>query len=299
MCLLFIPTILLIVVGIYYVSVKGVVKLLIRIQELGNEYRKKRLQTLADKEDLKRRMELAPKSIDEAKKQKEAEIPRWYERLYVFSTHHYIASALIASIIAAVLFSVIVLVFDCIHPECCYMRQYVTDNERVVLAFVGILATFVVVTNYAQVAELSRRVEKQLKANNKRIDYLETQIQTAQNTITDKTSALARDAFMRSLSFVNACQDKQTLDCARAIVAKYLQNNEVTFSIGYNDTHETKDELILVKRETKIYFRNTDDSRSISITSKDIKSIDDMSFNSKYINDLVFNLLLINNITNS
>ena len=56
------------------------------------------------------------------------------------------------------------------------------SSDHVVLSFVGIIATFIVITNHVQTNELSRRVDKQLEKNKQEMDTLRTESKTAQDT---------------------------------------------------------------------------------------------------------------------
>ena len=168
-----------------------------------------------------------------------------------------------------------------------------TDKERIVLSFVGILATFIVLTNHAQTTEATRRVEKQLKNNKELINDVVSKIDQEQEKITNKTSKLAHDTFMQSISFVNACQERETLECARQIVSKYMQNPNATFNIEYVTEQRKNEDLLLTRRETKIFFRDTTDSYCISPSFKDIRTIDGMKYNHDYLETIVFNLMLL------
>lgn len=216
----------------------------------------------------------------------------FWKQIYHWANEHYIATAFMASIVVAILFVSIMLLYNRMQCHCC-LEFYVTDKERIVLSFVGILATFIVLTNHAQTVEATRRVDKQLKNNERFIKGALLKMDQQQQTITDKTSKLAHETFIQSISFVNACQERETLECARQIVSKYMQNPNATFNIEYVTEQRKNEDLLLTRRETKFFFRDTTDSYCISPSFKDIRTIDGMKYNHDYLETIVFNLMLL------
>ena len=248
----------------------------------------------ADYQEYKSEQTQKKKNIKASSKKKEKS---FWGCLYKWTNEHYVITAFLASIIVASLFIGVMLIYS--HTtRCCLIDNIDTDKERIVLTFVGILATFIVLTNHAQTAEATRRVEQQLKDNEILINKIDSQMSQQQQTITDKTSKLAHDAFMRNISLVNACQEKETLECARKIVAKYMEKSDSKFNIEYVSRKPQNEDLILSRRETRIFFRDTTDQYGISISSKDIKKIDGMEYNHDHIETIVFNLMLLKENSN-
>lgn len=222
----------------------------------------------------------------------------FWKQIYHWANKHYIATAFIASIVVAMLFVSIMLIYNRMQCHCC-LEFYVTDKERIVLSFVGILATFIVLTNHAQTVEATRRVDKQLKNNERSIKDALLKMDQQQQTITDKTSKLAHETFIQSISFANACQERETLECARLIVTKYMQSSNAEFNIEYVSKQPKNENLLLNRRDTKIFFRDTKNQYSISLSSQEIKTIDGMEYNHDYLETIVFNLMLLKDNPNT
>jgi flagellar motor component MotA len=51
-----------------------------------------------------------------------------------------------------------------------FKNGYIPNNETLILTFVGILATFIVISNYAQVKDIESKLEKKSKALEERLD---------------------------------------------------------------------------------------------------------------------------------
>lgn len=68
---------------------------------------------------------------------------------------------------------------------CCHISSCVIKNENVVLTFVGILATFVVVSNYAQVKDIERKADEHKKELESRISVLEGKVSKTNDDMID------------------------------------------------------------------------------------------------------------------
>lgn len=289
-----IPITLLLIIGLYYLCQKVFLMICKFIKQEHINHLEYRLEQLSRQREVKADILRARKDIyylDKSVKPTKTKGDFW-KQIYHWANEHYIATAFMASIVVAILFVSIMLLYNRMQCHCC-LEFYVTDKERIVLSFVGILATFIVLTNHAQTTEATRRVEKQLKNNKELINDVVSKIDQEQEKITNKTSKLAHDTFMQSISFVNACQERETLECARQIVSKYMQNPNATFNIEYVTEQRKNEDLLLTRRETKIFFRDTTDSYCISPSFKDIRTIDGMKYNHDYLETIVFNLMLL------
>ena len=292
MSLLCIPIVFVAIIGLYILCVKGILELLNLLQKWQNDYSKTKIDEAIEKRRLKQiEKENTKKDQNLKKKQKN----KWAKRLFLWSERHYILASFIASIFAACLFVGILIIYQSLSPDCCCKNGgFITDKERVVLAFVGILATFIVVTNHAQTAEISRKLEKQLDKNKQEMDTLRNHSMKIQQSISDNTGKLVQKAFTKNLEFIDACQEKDTIPCARHIAAAYASDNVSMFVVRYVGEENREESMTLVRREERLYFRNYDESKILSIASEEIQSIDFMEYNHKYIEPLVFNLILIN-----
>lgn len=295
-----IPITLLLIIGLYYLCQKV---FLIICQFIKQEYinhLKYRLKQLSRQREVKADILRARKDIyylDKSVKPTKTKGDFW-KQIYHWANEHYIATAFMASIVVAILFVSIMLLYNRMQCHCC-LEFYVTDKERIVLSFVGILATFIVLTNHAQTVEATRRVDKQLKNNERSIKGALSKMDQQQQTITDKTSKLAHETFIQSISFANACQERETLECARLIVTKYMQSSNAEFNIEYVSKQPKNENLLLNRRDTKIFFRDTKNQYSISLSSQEIKTIDGMEYNHDYLETIVFNLMLLKDNPNT
>lgn len=292
MSLLCIPIVLVAIIGLNIVCVKGILELLNLLQKWQNDYIQKKIDEAIKKRRLRQTEKEGNKKDQNSKKKQKH---KWVKRLFLWSERHYILASFIASIFAACLFVAILIIYHSLSLDCCCKSGgFITDKERVVLAFVGILATFIVVTNHAQTAEISRKLEKQLDKNKQEMDALRSHSMKIQQSLSDNTGRLVQKAFTQNLEFIDACQEKDTIPCARRIAVAFTNNNLSTFLIRYVGAENREESMTLVRREERLYFRNYDESKILSIASAEIKSVDFMEYNHEYIEPLVFNLILIN-----
>jgi hypothetical protein len=66
---------------------------------------------------------------------------------------------------------------------CLNISHAIIDNQNLILAFVGILATFIVVSNYAQVKDIERAFNKKENELNKKIENIENSNKNTLNKI--------------------------------------------------------------------------------------------------------------------
>lgn len=256
---------LLVVTAILIICIWGTLKLFNVFRRWGNMYQEQKINLLKER-----------KKLIEAGEEVES------------LDNNYVVKAIITSVIVTIILIIGILVAN---------KEWGLDisSNGVILTFVGILATFVVITNHAQTAEMSRRVDKQLEKNEKDMAKLKEDSINAQKNISDKTGELVSKAFSNNLEFINACQEKETLECARHIASTYVKNNSTAFEVRLiGGGMEYTESLFLIRRGERIYLQNADKSKTLSIKSEEIITIMQKEFNHQYIEELVFNLILIN-----
>ena len=78
-----------------------------------------------------------------------------------------------------------------------------------------------------------------------------------------------------------------------------MQSSNAEFNIEYVSKQPKNENLLLNRRDTKIFFRDTKDQYSISLSSQEIKTIDGMEYNHDYLETIVFNLMLLKDNPNT
>ena len=185
-------------------------------------------------------------------------------RLLFLVEEHYIITAFIAAIIVAALFVLVMIIYESVISPCCNCCEphYVTSDERVVLAFVGILATFVVLTNHAQSVERIRILEKMLKDTESKLnETIDTQKEKNDELLQAKIDESTSQHMLRTFKFVDACQDKKSYSVSSKILdtAQKDEKNRTSsiYKIRLFDGEEvtatisiTKDNIQFVRSDT-------------------------------------------------
>ncbi len=135
---------------------------------------------------------------------------------------HYIATAFIASFIVAIIFLLLTLCVD----------GYVTDKERVVLAFVGVLATFVVLTNHAQSTERIKVLEKIIEDSEAKLNKtINDQKKTNLQILNERIDEITQRNNKNTLIFVQACQDVAAYNLATELYLAVHETPNKTYKI--------------------------------------------------------------------
>ena len=194
----------------------------------------------------------------------------------IWVNEHYIASAFIASFLVAIIFMSLTFC----------LQGYVTSNERVVLAFVGVLATFVVLTNHAQAAERIRILEEMLKDTettlNKTIEIQKKENQEQLRAlIDDKTSR----HMSRTFNFIQACQDRDSYQLATAIFNDVKNKTNKTYKVITKGQEEISANIAITKSlilfvSTKADFR--------TIPHNNIQMVENYKFDYEKMSTIVF-----------
>lgn len=246
------------------------------------------------------RKKLRLKKIKEQVRTKNSRKEPFSDRFYRWTNEHYIITGFLASIIVAGLFIVVMVVYESLTSigcGCCSPR-YITSDERVVLAFVGILATFVVIINHAQMSDSSQKLEKRQDEITGKITRVEDLIETQKNNIQETKTKLMKETLRQNLEFIIACQDEKAFNCGKNIVKKYKENKESLFEIEYFDGQNTNTTQAMLAIEKGVYvFKIPQAGITLPLSAKAISKIDRQECSNKHLDILVANLMQLKDIS--
>ena len=150
---------------------------------------------------------------------------------------------------------------------------FVLTNDQIVSTIIGILATFVVVSNYIQVQEVKRDLELKIEE----LKVQQTNIENVRET---------DERYFQLWS--EAVSDKVSVTLATHL----LENPNQEFNVVTADTPERNGETLNAKwrfsADNKLEFYTMDDSQK---TLKHIMMVDDYEYNRKYVECLLKILL--------
>lgn len=199
-----------------------------------------------------------------------------WDRIVLWTHNHYIATAFIASFVVAILFMITTL---CV-------KGYVTDNERVVLSFVGILATFVVLTNHAQSVERIRLLEKMLENTKKELnETIEQQRNDNRKQLQSQINDVTTLHMSRTFNFIRACQDQDSYKLATAIFNDIKNRTNKTYIVITKGKEEYSANIAISK--SLISFASTKDNFP-TIPNKNIQTVDGLVYDYEKMSTIVF-----------
>lgn len=155
-----------------------------------------------------------------------------------FSANYVLVSLFVASVAA------ILLIVAAVISSKCF--DFYIDNKDVVLTFVGIIATFIVVTNYAQVIEIkhqfserAKETEGNLKSSiteskgefNKNINKIASSIKELDN----EKGKQAKELYLKNLAFVITYHNDKMRQLAEDIVNRMCSDTYVFDNVTYLD----------------------------------------------------------------
>ncbi len=239
------------------------------------------------------------KKIEEQVRTNNSRKEPFFDRFYRWTNEHYIITGFIASIIVAGLFVVVMVVYEILTSTscgCCSLH-YITSDERVVLAFVGILATFVVIINHAQMSDSSQKLEKRQDEITGKITRVEDLMEAQKNNIQETKTKLMKETLHKNLEFIIACQDEKAFKCGGDIVKKYKENNESLFDIEYSDGQNVITTQAKLATEKGVYvFKIPQIGITLPLSAKAISKIDQQECDNKYLDILVANIMQFKNL---
>lgn len=231
-----IPVLLLLVGGgiyAYYSIYKWVIGRIAQVRQLRVQYAK---DTNLYKEVLTS-SSYTDKNMQEKVEKVENEFKKLvWGRLLFLVEEHYIITAFIAAIIVAALFVLVMIIYESVISSCCNCCEpyYITSNERIVLAFVGILATFVVLTNHAQSVERIRILEKILKDTEIKLnETIDNQKKQNEELLQAKINESTSQHMLRTFKFVDACRDQNSYSVSKNILDTAQEDEKNRTSKNY------------------------------------------------------------------
>lgn len=223
--------------------------------------------------------------IEEEASKKAREVEKEFRKLtwgkFLLMTHeHYITTAIIISFVVAIIFLVITFI----------PKGYTTDNERVVLAFVGVLATFVVITNHAQLTERIKQLEKMLtKKETELKSAIEDQESDYKKEVKTAIQEVKKSHMSQTYAFIEACQDQSTYKLSKRIAEDLRNKKKLSYKIGFGRGKECISAKAYIQ-ERVVYFAS-EDSTSTLISAEKINTIDGVKYNQDFVNIIVSTLL--------
>ena len=200
---------------------------------------------------------------------------------------HYIAAAFIASFIVAIIF---LLLTSCVDG-------YVTDKERVVLAFVGVLATFVVLTNHAQSSERIKEMEKLIKDTKDELkDMMDNQKIDNEKTLKTKITESTSKHMLLTFRFLQACQDSVSYKLAEEFYEDAKKKPDKVYKIHPKEGKEIKAKIV-ISRNTIKFISST--SPFTTIPNDQISMVDGKNYDYAKVSTIVFVLRQIDDEENN
>lgn len=188
---------------------------------------------------------------------------------------HYIITAFIASFIVAIIFLLLTLCVD----------GYVTDKERVVLAFVGVLATFVVLTNHAQSFERIKEMEKLIKDTKDELrEMMDNQKIDNEKTLKSKITESTSKHMLLTFRFLQACQDPESYTLAKELFEDAKKKPDKIYKIQPQDGEEINARLV-ISRNTIKFISST--YPYAMIHNNQISKVDDKNYDYAKVSTIV------------
>jgi len=216
-----------------------------------------------------------------------------WDAVIKWTDDHYVIVGFIASVLSASAFVGIMIYYEkCMVHYCCCCNepQFVTSDERIVLAFVGILATFVVLTNHAQSTERIKQLERLLAETKTELDStIEQQKVESDKELKRQMQVLANQHMSHALDFVDACQDRKTYNLCKTIVDNINNNKNASYQIGIGRGRETIAAKISVIRETVCFYAETEPFELIPANR--INTVNGVKYNAVNLNKITLTLL--------
>lgn len=236
------------------------------------------------------------KEIDELAKQREKEnlppiarrsFSNMWNAIVKWTDEHYIITAFIASFIVAIIFLLLTLCVD----------GYVTDKERVVLAFVGVLATFVVLTNHAQSSERIKEMEKLIKDTKDELrDMMDNQKIDNEKTLKTKITESTSKHMLLTFRFLQACQDSVSYKLAEEFYEDAKKKPDKVYKIHPKEGKEIKAKIV-ISRNTIKFISST--SPFTTIPNDQISMVDGKNYDYAKVSTIVFVLRQIDDEENN
>ena len=144
-----------------------------------------------------------------------------------------------------------------------------TTGTAIALTFVGILATFVVVSNYSQLKEIERKTEYDIKEQNKAISEMRDDLNDLVNHITVAYNLVNRYELLRTLGFNRNHENKKLLNMAVGALNELMQTKNYPPKTLVDAIIERLDDVL--KNEEVIRYNRSKYDTSTHILPKNIE----------------------------
>lgn len=202
--------------------------------------------------------------------------------MVVLINDHYIAVVLLVSLVVGTIFAIVTF----------GANSSVPDNERVVLAFVGVLATFIVITNHSQVYSAEQRIERKTKELQ---DLVEKQEQSSAELLHNLNTELQRSKknnLFLTYKFVEACQNSNAFELAKTIARGIIETPEKIYDITIKNGENVNVTLkakIRIERNRLVYYY----VEGGNVGNGDVEQIDGHPYTKDAVDLIVANLVEI------
>lgn len=144
-----------------------------------------------------------------------------------------------------------------------------TTGTAIALTFVGILATFVVVSNYSQLKEIERKTEYDIKEQNKAISKMRDDLNDLVNHITVAYNLVNRYELLRTLGFNRNHENKKLLNMVVEALNNLIQTKNYPPKTLVDAIIERLDDVL--KNEDLIRYNRSKYDTSTHILPKNIE----------------------------
>ncbi len=144
-----------------------------------------------------------------------------------------------------------------------------TTGTAIALTFVGILATFIVVSNYSQLKEIERKTEYDIKEQNKAISEMRDDFDDLVNHITVAYNLVNRYELLRTLGFNRNHENKKKLNMVVEALNKLMQTKNYPPKTLVDAIIERLDDVL--KNEDLIRYNRSKYDTSTHILPKNIE----------------------------
>lgn len=155
------------------------------------------------------------------------------------------------------------------------------DGSVLVIAFFGILATFIVVTNYAQVVNIKNNTDCEIRDLKDQMEHLEksfgTQIEKVKSYNVQNMLAVRNQL----VDFINSTQNKNAYEIGKILVEKLRESNDATTEINVRIKKGRKNDAVTIKigfiRGLLIFdYVNVTQIEGYEFTAKDYRDLNEI-----------------------
>lgn len=218
-------------------------------------------------------------------------------RIILWTDEHYIIVGFVATLLSACAFVLVMFMYEKCMAHCCFCchkLQFITADERVVLAFVGILATFVVITNHAQSTERIKQLEKMLTKKEAELkNTIEKQETEYKNAVDEAIRDVKKTHLLQTYEFIEACNNPATYKLGKKIAEDLRKKQKLSYKIGVWKGKKCRTAKAIIQDHV-VYFVS-DESPFGLISSKEIVTINGVEYRQDYLNTIVTTLLQLRN----